>query len=68
MTYKANRPSLKRSDPDDWTAKLWDWIKSIFWLLFLICILGGLVYLAYQAIMTEINATKPGTKVGSVQK
>ncbi len=63
MTYKMNHPPLKRQDPDDWTAKLWDWVKSTFWLLILLCIFGALCYLAYQAVMTEMNAATPGTKV-----
>ncbi len=62
MNYQVNRPSLKRPD-DEWSTKLWEWLKSTFWLLFLLCIFGALVYLAYQAVMTEMNAAKPGTKV-----
>ena len=64
MVYKAHRPSLKRPDPDLWTTKLWDWISSTFWLLFMIAVLGGLAYLAYQAVVTEMDAAKPGSKVG----
>lgn len=64
MSYEVNRPSMKRPDDDPWTTKLWEWIQSTFWLLFLLCIFGGLMYLAYQAVMTEMDAAKPGSKVG----
>jgi type II secretory pathway component PulF len=65
MTYKVNRPPMKRHDPEEWTTKLSDWFKSTFWLLFLIAVFGALIYLAYQAVMTEIHASKPGTKIGA---
>lgn len=52
MTYEAHRPSLKKPDTDPWTTKLWDRLKSTFWLLFMIAVLGGLAWLAYQAVMT----------------
>jgi hypothetical protein len=55
---------MRRPDNEPWTKKLWDWIQSTFWLLFLLCLLGGLIYLAYQAVMTEMDAAKPGSKVG----
>ena len=58
---------MKRHDPDEWTTKLWDRVKSTFWLLFLLGIFGGFLFLAYQAVMTEINAAKPGTTVGVPQ-
>jgi hypothetical protein len=64
MSYETNRPSMRRPDDEPWTKKLWDWIQSTFWLLFLLCLLGGLIYLAYQAVMTEMDAAKPGSKVG----
>lgn len=64
MAYKAHRPSLKRPDPESWTTGVWDWIRSIFWLLFLVGIVVVLSCLAYQAVMTEMDAAKPGSKVG----
>ncbi len=64
MSYEENRPSMKRPDNDTWTAKLWDWLQATFWLLFLVGIFGGLIFLAYQAVMTEMDAAKPGSKVG----
>ena len=55
---------MRRPDDEPWIKKLWDWIQSTFWLLFLLVLLGGLIYLAYQAVMTEMDAAKPGSKVG----
>jgi len=66
MTYKMHRPILKRSDVDPWPTKLWDFIKSTFWLLYLIVIFSCMIFLAYQAIVVEMKATnKPGSKVST---